>query len=283
MEETANMSLKNKWGKLLTTVVLGLLSLCFLLPLIWMLSAASKIEKDVWTFPIQWIPETWNFVNNFKEVWMGKVPFHMFYVNSIKIAAIATLATLIVSSMAGYAFSKIDFKGKHLLFGLLMSFMMIPEQSTLVPRYLLIKWFGLYNTHTAIVLLLMFSTYFTFLFRQYMMGIHDDMLEAAQLDGAGYFKIYWKVMLPLCKPIIATVGIIKFIWTWNDYQTPLIFLLSKEKFPIPLGIQFFKEEFATNISVMMMASLSAIVPLIIVFLFLQKQVIEGIALGGVKG
>ncbi|MDU4694736.1 MULTISPECIES: carbohydrate ABC transporter permease [Paenibacillus] len=277
------MSLKNKWGKLLTTVVLGLLSLCFLLPLIWMLSAASKIEKDVWTFPIQWIPETWNFVNNFKEVWMGKVPFHMFYVNSIKIAAIATLATLIVSSMAGYAFSKIDFKGKHLLFGLLMSFMMIPEQSTLVPRYLLIKWFGLYNTHTAIVLLLMFSTYFTFLFRQYMMGIHDDMLEAAQLDGAGYFKIYWKVMLPLCKPIIATVGIIKFIWTWNDYQTPLIFLLSKEKFPIPLGIQFFKEEFATNISVMMMASLSAIVPLIIVFLFLQKQVIEGIALGGVKG
>ncbi|GIO37695.1 ABC transporter permease [Paenibacillus antibioticophila] len=277
------MSKKIKWGKLLTTAVLGLLSLCFLLPLVWMLSAASKIEKDVWTFPIQWIPETWNFVNNFKEVWMGKVPFHMFYVNSIKIALITTLATLIVSSMAGYAFSKIQFTGKHLLFGLLLSFMMIPEQSTLVPRYLLIKWFGLYNTHTAIILLLMFSIYFTFLFRQYMMGIHDDMLEAAQLDGAGYFKIYWKVMIPLSKPIIATVGIIKFIWTWNDYQTPLIFLMTKEKFPIPLGIQFFKEEFATNISVMMMASLSAIIPLILIFLFLQKQVIEGIALGGVKG
>ncbi|WP_110930411.1 carbohydrate ABC transporter permease [Paenibacillus bouchesdurhonensis] len=277
------MSMKINWGKLITTVLMGLLSLCFLLPLVWMLSAASKVEKDVWTFPIQWIPETWNFVNNFKEVWMGKVPFYMFYLNSIKIALIATLATLIISSMAGYAFSKIDFKGKHLLFGLLLSFMMIPEQSTLVPRYLLIKWLGLYNTHSAIILLLMFSIYFTFLFRQYMMGIHNDLLEAAQLDGAGYFRIYRQIMIPLCKPIIATVGIIKFIWTWNDYQTPLIFLMSKEKFPIPLGIQFFKEEFATNISVMMMASLSAIIPLIIIFLILQKQVIEGIALGGVKG
>lgn len=277
------MSMKINWGKLITTVLMGLLSLCFLLPLVWMLSAASKVEKDVWTFPIQWIPETWNFINNFKEVWMGKVPFYMFYLNSIKIALIATLATLIISSMAGYAFSKIDFKGKHLLFGLLLSFMMIPEQSTLVPRYLLIKWLGLYNTHSAIILLLMFSIYFTFLFRQYMMGIHNDLLEAAQLDGAGYFRIYRQIMIPLCKPIIATVGIIKFIWTWNDYQTPLIFLMSKEKFPIPLGIQFFKEEFATNISVMMMASLSAIIPLIIIFLILQKQVIEGIALGGVKG
>lgn len=275
--------MKINWGKLITTVLMGLLSLCFLLPLVWMLSAASKVEKDVWTFPIQWIPETWNFINNFKEVWMGKVPFYMFYLNSIKIALIATLATLIISSMAGYAFSKIDFKGKHLLFGLLLSFMMIPEQSTLVPRYLLIKWLGLYNTHSAIILLLMFSIYFTFLFRQYMMGIHNDLLEAAQLDGAGYFRIYRQIMIPLCKPIIATVGIIKFIWTWNDYQTPLIFLMSKEKFPIPLGIQFFKEEFATNISVMMMASLSAIIPLIIIFLILQKQVIEGIALGGVKG
>jgi multiple sugar transport system permease protein len=248
-----------------------------------MLSAAAKPENEVWTFPIQWIPETWNFANNFREVWMGKVPFYLFYYNSFKISITVTLATLLFSSMAAYAFAKLQFTGKHLLFGLLLSFMMIPEQATLVPRYLMVRWLGLYDTHAGVVFLLMFSIYFTFLIRQFMMGIHNDLLEAAQLDGAGYFRTYWQIVLPLSRPILATVGIIKFIWSWNDYQTPLIFLFSKQLFPIPLGMQYFKEEFASSIAVLMMASLSAIVPLLALFLLLQRQVIKGISLGGVKG
>ncbi|MRN52833.1 carbohydrate ABC transporter permease [Paenibacillus monticola] len=274
---------KLKTGNVILTILFAVISLFFLLPLIWMLSAASKTEQDVWTFPIQWIPEHWNFINNFKTVWMGDISFGLFYLNSIKIAVISTLATIVISAMAGYALSKLNFKGRGMVFTLMLAFMMIPEQATLVPRYIMIKELGLYDSHAALILMGMFSSYFTFLLRQFMVGIHNDLLEAAELDGAGFLRIFWSVVLPLSQPILATVGIIKFIWTWNDYQGPLIMLNSTKLYTIPLGMQFFKEEFGTQISVMMMASVAAIVPLLVLFLALQKQVIEGIAIGGVKG
>ncbi|MEK4329638.1 carbohydrate ABC transporter permease [Paenibacillus sp. FSL R7-0297] len=274
---------KLKPGNLIFTALFALLSVFFLMPLVWMLSAASKTEKEVWTFPIQWIPTDWNLIANFKAVWMGDVAFGLFYMNSLKIALISTIATIVISAMAGYALSKLDFKGRTLIFTLMLAFMMIPEQATLVPRYIMIKELGLYDSHAALILMGMFSSYFTFLLRQFMIGIHNDMLEAAELDGAGFFRIFWSVVLPLSRPILATVGIIKFIWTWNDYQGPLIMLNSTKLYTIPLGMQFFKEEFGTQISVMMMASVAAILPLLILFLALQKQVIDGIAIGGVKG
>lgn len=270
-------------GNLLLTALFTVLSAFFLMPLVWMLSAASKTEREVWTFPIQWIPQDWNLIANFKAVWMGDVAFGLFYMNSVKIALISTIATIVISAMAGYALGKLDFKGRSLIFTLMLAFMMIPEQATLVPRYIMIKELGLYDSHAALILMGMFSSYFTFLLRQFMVGIHNDMLEAAELDGAGFFRIFWSVVLPLSRPILATVGIIKFIWTWNDYQGPLIMLNSTKLYTIPLGMQFFKEEFGTQISVMMMASVAAIVPLLVLFLALQKQVIDGIAIGGVKG
>jgi len=272
-----------KPSNLILTVLFAVLSVFFLLPLFWMLSASAKTERDVWTFPIQWIPKEWNLIANFKAVWMGDVSFGLFYMNSIKIAVISTLATILISSMAGYALSKLEFKGRALVFSLMLAFMMIPEQATLVPRYIMIKEAGLYDTHAALILMGIFSSYFSFLLRQFMASIHDDMLEAAELDGAGFFRVFWNIMLPLSKPILATVGIIKFIWTWNDYQGPLIMLTSTKLFTIPLGMQFFQEEFGTRIAVMMMASVAAIIPLLVLFLALQKQVIQGIAIGGVKG
>ncbi|MEH7250891.1 carbohydrate ABC transporter permease [Neobacillus niacini] len=275
--------LKKNPSKLIVTIILGIISIAFLIPLIWMLSTSAKFESDVMVFPIEWIPTRWNFVENFKAVWMSEVPFTTFYLNSIKLASITTLVTIIVSSMAAYSFSKLRFPGKSVLFGLLMAFLMIPEQATLVPRYIMVKWFGLFNTHEGLILMAMFSIYFTFLMRQYMVGISDEYIEAAKIDGAGYFKIYWKIMLPLCRPILATVGIIKFIWVWNDYQNPLIFLYDEKLYPITLGMQYFKTEYSDNYAVMMMAALSAILPLIIVFVILQRNVIAGISLGGVKG
>lgn len=277
--------MKNKLdiSKTLFTIGMLVLSIFFLVPLIWMMSAAFKFEKDVMVFPIQWIPKDWNLVENFKAVWMGDIPFYKFYFNSIKLAAIQTLSTLIFSSMAAFAFSKLQFKGRDFVFALVLSFMIIPEQATLVPRFILIKWLGLYNTHEGLILMGLFSIYFTFLMRQYMLGISNEYIEAAKLDGAGYFKIYWSIILPLCKPILATAGIIKFIWIWNDYQGPLIFLLNKDLYPITLGLQLFKDDYADNFAVLMMASMSAVIPLVVVFIILQKQVIKGIALGGVKG
>lgn len=274
---------RQKVFKWMTTAVMGVISLLFLAPLFWMVSSASKYEKDVMVYPIQWIPEQWNFVNNFKEVWMGQVPFGLFYYNSLKLAACMTLLTVLISSMSAFALAKLQFKGRHMVFGLMLSLMIIPNEATLVPRYLLLKWFHLYNSHTGLIVMGMFSIYFTFLLRQFMIGIHQDYIEAAKMDGAGYILIYLRIMLPLCKPILATVGIIKFIWSWNDYQSPLIFLITRKLYTIPLGMQLFKTEFADNVSLAMMASLSAIVPLLLVFIILQKQVIQGISLGGVKG
>ena len=274
---------KIDWSKWTITIVLAIFSIIFLIPLVWMTSSAGKLEKDVMEFPIRWIPKVWNYEGNFKEVWSGRVPFYMFYLNSIKLASIMTIVTIFFSSMAAYSFTKLRFRGRNLAFGMLMMFMIIPEQATLVPRFLLMRWFHLFNTHAGLIIMGMFSIYFTFLLRQFMLGVHNDYLEAAKIDGAGYFMTYWRIMLPLCKPILATVGIIKFIWSWNDYQNPLIFLVNKNLFPITLGMQMFKDDYADNFAVIMMASLSAILPLLIVFIILQKQVIKGIALGGVKG
>jgi len=273
--------------KLLTNAVLtalmGLFSLLFFAPLLWMFSAASKLDKDVMTYPVRWIPEKWNLIQNFKTVWMGKVPFDLFYWNSLKLSMLMTLCTLLFSSMAGFSFAKLRFPGKAMAFAALMSFFLIPNEATLVPRYIMIKWLGLYNTHESLILMGAFSIPLTFLMRQYMLGISHEFMEAAKIDGAGYFRTYWQLMLPLCKPILATVGILKFLWTWNDYQGPLIFLYNPKLFTITLGIQSFRDQYSDNYAALMMASLSAIVPLLLVFIVLQKQVVKGITVGGVKG
>ncbi|MDF2838160.1 MAG: binding-protein-dependent transport system inner rane component, partial [Paenibacillus sp.] len=216
-------------------------------------------------------------------VWMGRVPFADFYFNSFKVSIITTLITLVISSMAAYALTKLRFRGRNLVFFALLSFMIIPDQATLIPRFMLIRWFGLYDTHAALIVTSMFSIYFTFLLRQFMSSINDEFIEAARMDGAGYLRIFASIMVPLCKPVLATVAIIKFIWTWNDYQNPLIFLLSRDLYTIPLGMTLFRDDYTNNYAIMMMAALSAIVPLVIVFIALQRQVINGIALGGVKG
>lgn len=274
---------RKNFAKIITTLMMGVLSLIFLIPLIWMISAAFKFEKDVMRFPIQWIPEATNVIYNFKAVWAGRVPFHLFYFNSIKVALITTLITIVISSMAAFSLTKLQFRGRNIVFLAMLSFMIIPDQATLIPRFIVIRWLGLYDTHVALILMSMFSIYFTFLLRQFMMSISDDYLEAAKIDGASQLRIFTSIMIPLCKPVLATVAIIKFIWTWNDYQNPLIFLLNKVNYTIPLGMTFFRDDYSNNYAIMMMAALSAIIPLVILFIVLQKQVIDGIALGGVKG
>lgn len=274
---------KIKVSKLIGTVLVGMLSLLFLSPLLWMLSSSAKVEKDVMKYPIEWIPKEWNLIENFKTVWFGNIPFDLYYINSIKLAVITTLITLIISSMAAYSFSKLNYPFKNTLFIVLLSFFLIPTESTLVPRFILINWLGLYDTHEGIILMLAFSIPITFLMRQFMLGIDTEFIESAKVDGAGHFRIYWQIMLPMVKPILATGGILKFIWTWNDYQNPLIFLSSEELYTIPLGIQAFTSEYGTSYATTMMAAVSAIVPLMIVFFVLQKQVIDGITIGGVKG
>ncbi|MEK4566911.1 carbohydrate ABC transporter permease [Alkalihalobacillus sp. FSL R5-0424] len=269
--------------KILVTVLMFILGICFMTPFLWMISASLKVEEEVLTYPIKWIPTTWNAVENYREVWTGTMPFFLLYWNSIKVSVLTTVTSVAVSALAAYGFSKVEFKGRNLVFMLVLATFMIPPQTLLVTQFILYRTLGLYDTHTGLILLNSFSVFGTFMLRQFFLGVGNEIIESARMDGAGHFRIFTAIAFPLVKPAIATYAILRFIWTWNDFQYPLIFLRSKELFTIQLGVQSFADEHGSIYSLMMAASVSAIIPLLIVFIIGQKQVIEGIQLGGVKG
>ncbi|KIL40750.1 sugar ABC transporter ATP-binding protein [Gordoniibacillus kamchatkensis] len=269
--------------KIVSTVVMGAIGVLFLLPFLWMLSASMKPELDVFTYPIQWIPKTWHAVENYKMVWAGDFPFAHYYWNSIKVTVLTTAISIMVSSMAAYGFSKVRFKGREAWFLLVLVTFMVPSQAILVPQFLLYRWLGLFDNHAGLILLNCFSVIGTFLLRQFFLGIHNDYIESARIDGAGHFRIFTGIAVPLVRPAIATYAILRFIWTWNDYQNPLIFLRSESLFTLQLGIRKFADVNGEFYSLIMAAAVSAIVPLLLIFIIGQKNVIEGISMGGVKG
>ncbi|MFD0675802.1 MULTISPECIES: carbohydrate ABC transporter permease [unclassified Paenibacillus] len=269
--------------KMIITVIMSCLGIAFLLPFIWMLSASLKPEADVFNYPVEWIPQHWNTVQNYKAVWMGKSPFPLFYWNSLKVTGITTCLSIVISCMAGYGFSKIDFKGKNVLFLLLLCTYMIPHEAILVPQFIFYRWLQLFDSHTGLILLGSFSVLGTFLLRQFFIGINKELLESAKLDGAGHYRTFLYIGIPLVRPAIATYAILRFIWSWNDYQNPLIFLRSEHLYTLQLGIQSFADENGQFYSLIMAGTVSAIIPLLVIFVIGQRQVIEGISLGGVKG
>lgn len=269
--------------KSIITVVMLVCSVLFLLPFVWMLSTSFKIEADVFKFPIQWIPERWNGFNNYQEVWFGDYPFYVYYWNTIKVTVITTCVSVVVSALAAYGFSKVKFPFGKFLFMIVLATYMVPPQAILVPQFILFRKIGLFDSHFGLILLGSFSVLGTFMLRQFFMSIHNDYIEAAKIDGAGHWRIFWSIALPIVKPAIATYGILRFIWTWNDYQNPLIFLRTDSLLTIQIAMQKFTTINGEFYSLIMAAAVSAILPLVIVFIIGQKQVIEGIALGGVKG
>ncbi|MEK4971803.1 carbohydrate ABC transporter permease [Niallia sp. FSL R7-0648] len=270
-------------NKAIMTVVMLMISIMFLLPFVWMLSTSFKIEADVFKFPIQWIPERWNGFNNYREVWFGENPFYIYYGNTIKVTVCTTAISVTVSALAAYGFSKVNFRLGNFLFLIVLATYMVPAQAILVPQFIIYRKIGLFDSHLGLILLGSFSVLGTFMLRQFFMGVSNELVEAAKIDGAGHWKIFWRVVLPIVKPAIATYAILRFIWTWNDYQNPLIFLRSDHLLTIQLAMQKFTTINGEFYSLIMAAAVSAILPLVIVFIIGQKQVIEGIALGGVKG
>lgn len=265
------------------TIVMLLAGIAFVLPFAWMISASFKPEIDVFHYPIEWIPKHWNVYENYREVWFGEHPFGVYYWNTIKVSLLTTLLSVAVSSMAAYGFSHVDFKGKDAMFLLVLMTFMVPSYSIIVPQFMIFRWLKLFDSHLGLILIGSFSALGTFMLRQFFMGLHKDCLEAAKLDGAGHARIFLRIAIPLVKPALATYAILRFIWTWNDYANPLIFLRSDRLATIQLGIQKFASESGVYYSLIMAGTVSAILPLILIFIVGQKQVIEGIAMGGVKG
>jgi len=278
-----NKQLTFSMSKMIITIIMALLGIIFLLPFFWMISTSFKIEADVFTYPIQWVPPTWNVIENYTNVWSGDYPFVLYYWNSIKVTLTTTFTSVIVSALAAYSFARINFKGKSVVFLLVLATFMVPTQAILVPQFVLYRWLGLFDSHVGLILLGSFSVLGTFLLRQFFMGIHNEIIESAKIDGANHLRIFRSMAVPLIRPGIATYAILRFIWTWNDYQYPLIFIRSNEQFTIQLGLRRFADEFGSFYTLIMAGAVSAIVPLLIIFIIGQKSVIEGIAGGSIKG
>lgn len=256
-------------------------SLVMLLPFIWMLSASLKTEAQVFEYPIKWIPllPQWQ---NYIIIWQ-KIDFLTFYINSIKLAVIITALQIITCSLAAYAFAKIDFPERNTMFLGYIATLMVPFQVVMIPQFIIIKNLNLTNTHLALILLQAFSPFGVFLLRQFYMGIPNELSEAARIDGLNEFGIYLRVVLPLSKPALASLGIFTFVQVWNDFLGPLIYLNSDNLKTIQLGIRMFISWYSADYSLIMAAAICSLLPIFIIFLFAQKFFVEGIAMSGLKG
>lgn len=269
--------------KLIFTIVMLGLGVFLISPLIWMLSSSVKLPAEVFEYPFKLIPENIRW-QNYLEVWTNKSnPFYLFYFNSFKVAALSIVGVLVVCSTAAYAFARINFKGKEVIFTLFMATMMIPPQVTLIPRFAMFRWMNIYNTHWSLILPSMFYVVGIFLLRQFYRTIPIELSEAALIDGASHFRIFTQIMLPLTKTGMVSLIILKFVASWNEYMDPLIFLTKNKLYTIPLGMQIYMDSEGQQLQLVMAAASLSIIPLVILFMIFQKYFIQGIATSGLKG
>ena len=252
-----------------------------LLPFLWMLSSSFKENKDVFGFPIQWIPENprWQ---NYVDIWT-EIPLLTFIKNTAKITIVVTLLQLFTSSFAAYAFAKMQFKGKNVLFLGYIATIAVPWQAYMVPQFMMMSSWGLNNTHLAIMCLQAFSAFGVFLMKQFYEGVPSELCEAARIDGLTEYGIWWHIMLPLSLPALSTLTIFTFVNTWNDFLGPLIYLTRTELKTIQIGLRMFISQYSAEYGLIMAASVVVLIPVLIVFLSLQKYFVQGVASTGIKG
>lgn len=262
-------------------VFLGLGAITMLLPLVWMVSTSLKGPGAVFTFSSQWIPRpiVWR---NYVEAW-NAVPFGRFYFNSIFVAVCQTFGVLLTSSLAAFAFSRLQFPGRDKLFFLYLATLMIPGAVTMIPTFIVMRLIRWIDTYKALIIPGIFTAYGTFLLRQFFMSIPIDLEDAARIDGCNKIGIYRHVILPLAKPAMATLGTFTFIGSWNNFMWPLIMINTMEKKTLPIGLASFQGLYTTDWNLLMAASVIVMAPTVIVFLLNQRFFVEGIKLSGVKG
>ena len=268
-------------GKIAVYVILILLSILTIIPFAWMLSASLKLNKDVFAWPMQWIPAEpqWQ---NYVNIWT-KIPLMKFISNTAILTVIVTLLQLLTSSFAAYAFAKLHFKGRNLLFLGYIATIAMPWQVYMVPQFLMMSGMGLNDKLLAMICLQAFSAFGVFLMKQFYEGVPSELCEAARIDGLTEYGIWFRIMLPLSKPSLATLTIFTFVNTWNDFLGPLLYLHTESKKTLQLGLRMFIGQYSAEYGLIMAASVVALIPVLIVFLALQKYFVQGIASSGLKG
>jgi multiple sugar transport system permease protein len=268
---------------MLKYVLLTVVSLMILAPFLWMVSTSLKDFSQIFMFPPQWLPSpiAWkNYVDLF-----ANQPFHLYLFNSLYIGVVVTAGTCLFAALAGYAFAKIHFPLKNLIFLILLSSMMIPTEVTAIPLFIWLSKFGLVNTHFPLIVPPMLGAggmFGVFLCRQFFITIPNDLDEAAKIDGCTPWGTFLRVVLPLAAPALATLSIFTFLHSWNEFFEPLVYLSSSRLYTIPLALSLFTTESGTKWNMVMAASVVATLPLLIVFFLAQKKFIEGVAMTGIK-
>lgn len=270
---------KNRIEHIIKLIFLTIVAIVTILPLIIVLSSAFKNENELFDFPFRFIPEKL-ITTNFMRL---KDTFPIYIWNSVKLTLTIVIVQVITSTTGAYVFSKLKWKGRDFIFGLYLASMMIPMQAVMIPQFIIIRSFNLYDTHMALVLLGAFTAFGTFLVRQYFMSIPDTYSEAARIDGAKEWSIFLTLMLPMSKAVIVTQIIFSFRFFWNDFFTPLIYITSPKLKTLPLGMTDFVREQYVYWGPQMAAALISIIPVLIIFLFGQRYFIQGVSSSGLKG
>ncbi|AYV68588.1 carbohydrate ABC transporter permease [Niallia circulans] len=266
----------SKW---IVGIILTVGGFFMVLPFIWMLLSSLKTDAEIMQFPPTIWPQEITFAN-FKELFLA-FNFAVYLKNTL-IIVLCSFGGLILNAMAGYGFAKYNFKGKNILFYLVLATMMIPGQVTMIPVYLILNAMGLTNTMAGIVLPGLVGAFAIFLFRQFMSTISNELLEAARLDGASEWKIFWKIIMPVSRPVIAVQGILTFIGAWNSFLWPLIMANDEKYYTLSVGLQLLKGQYASNYALQMAGSTFMIIPIIIVFMIFQKYILQGFNVSGLK-
>jgi len=279
---TTGLNLGEKLGVGLGLIVLIFGAVWMLLPLVWMISASLMPLSEVIKVPPVWFAPDKYSLANYIEVW-SRVGFSRYFFNSAFVAVTITILQLLTSAMAGFAFARYDFPGRNVIFLIILATMMIPFQVIMIPLFIMMARLKLVNTIWGLIVPSMVTAFGVFLMRQFMMGVPRPLLEAARIDGASEPYIFARIMLPLCKPALAALGIFAFLGSWDNFLWPLIIINSQKLWTLPIAMSRFTEQYIAQTHLQMAGASIMFVPILVVFLAMQRNFIEGIALTGLKG
>jgi len=268
--------------RIVGAITLWALALLFLVPFAWMLSSSFKRDIDVFSLPIQWIPNPLKW-QNYVTVWSGSKSMAKYFANSTIVVVARIIGELTVVSLGGYAFGQLRFKGQNALFLAFLATSMVPGQLLLVPRFMFFRQLGLYDTLAALFLPSLASVFGTFMLRQHFAAAPKELGEAARIDGANEFKIFWRIYLPMARPMLAALAILIFDASWNDFEGPLIMISSESKYTVPLGLtRFMAEDGTVSAGLAMAGSVSSLIPVIVIFVIFQRQFLSSMARAGLR-
>ena len=278
---TARRRIRSVTAKTLVYGALIIAVAVTLIPFLWMFLGSVKTQGELIRRPPTWIPETFTWENF--EAWFGRLHIQTFFFNSVVVAVFTVLGTLVFCSMVGYALAKLDFAGKNILFVLVLVTLMVPGVVTFVPLFVVVSKLGLVSTYPALILPFLAGPLGVFLMRQFIKEIPDSLIEAARIDGASEVRIFARIVLPLCGPALATLAILTFLGSWNNFLWPLVVAQSESMYTLPIALSLYSVgQNSTNYGVLLAGSVLVITPVLLLFIALQKYFIQGIAATGIK-